>query len=156
MSEPIEQLLQRQPLRQPTAELDRRVFAALAAEPVETPRRSRWMLALFPLGLAAAAAVAMAVTLNLPRDPAVQSVEVAVQPQPAGGGGEPVIEISQSWTESQPLGVLLVSDEGAALRAIRTQQVQQTRWVDPADGVAFEITAPIAEAQLVLEPANVY
>ena len=154
MSESIEQLLKRQPLRQPSAALDGRVFDTLLDVPAQPRAVSRWKFSIFPLGLAAAAALAMAVTLNLPGDPAAQPVQIAAEPQPAGG--EPVIEISQSWTKSEPLGVLLVSDQGAALRAVRQQEVQQTSWVDPADGVAFEIIAPVAEARLVLEPANVY
>lgn len=158
MSESIEQLLKQQPLRQPSAALDQRIHAALAAPAAKAPAApNRWKLMLFPVGLAAAAAVAMAVTINLRQPDVTAPPELAMQgTAQVEAAVEPVIEISQSWTHVEPVDVLLVSDSGGVLRAVRQQQLQHTRWIDPADGVAIEVTKPLSEPQLVLQPAQVY
>lgn len=155
MTEDIEQLIRRQPLREPTAALDARVRSALA-EPATAAAANRWRLMLFPLGLAAAAAIALAVTINLRQTDAPRAPVAVQTPDQLAPAGEALIEISRSWTHSEPVDVLLVSESGGALRAVRQQQVQSTRWIDPTDGVAIEITVPVSEAQLVLQPAQVY
>ena len=160
MSDAIEEILKRQPLAQPTTNLDRRVLATLAdpsqaVDPgADSRARSRWYIGALSWGLPAAAAVAIAFTIQFLQPAADPPVQIAAQM--SVDAVEPYIQISQSWTESEPLDVLLVSESGTPLRAVRQQQLQQTQWVDPTDGVTIEIIAPVAEAQLVLQPANVY
>lgn len=144
----IEKLLSDLPLKQPSAELDRRIDAAFWS--ARWNRRLRWTSL---AGAAVAAAVVGALTLNL----AGHKTESAPGPgstvtapphvfDPSG-----MVNFSRDISETVPAGVYRGQD-GTPVRAYRRVGVKDVWTVDPVTGQRVKTRVP--QEETILVPAN--
>lgn len=166
MTEDIEMLLKRMPLKAAPASLDARVLAlrpaaqAVPAGAAVPLRRYRRMLALGVAGGALAAAAALVLAWGLwPSGPAVSGPPTEGAPALAGAGtntadlGTKPLRLERNWSQVSYDG-LVFPDARTPWRQFRQQQVEHVRWTDPQRGIEVESTVP--HENIVLIKAPVY
>lgn len=141
----LEQSLIGLPLREPTAELDRRVFASLAAERSDefndnadsgtSDHHDRFAFPRWIAGAVAVAACAALVTLTLLNSPQINPTT-----------GSDVIEfdpvrIEHVYSDIEPEGMVFV-DNGMPVQRYRRQTVEHVQLIDDKHNIRIELTVP--------------
>ncbi len=146
MSDEIEKLLRKMPLRRPPKTLDRRVLR----QPAGAARL--WWAA----GALAAAAVVVGVAIALSGggkqhshpEPGVAERTAQPEPQPAGP-----VRMEQTYSRMQYEGVLLLDDR-TPLRKFRRRILRRVLWIDVRTGYTDVMSIP--DEQVVLIAAETY
>jgi len=145
MSDEIEKLLRKMPLRRPPKTLDRRVLR----QPARAARL--WWAA---GALAAAAVVAVAIALSgggkqhSRPEPGVAQRTAQPEPQPPGP-----VRMEQTYSRMQYEGVLLLDDR-TPLRKFRRRILRRVLWIDERTGYTDEMSIP--DEQVILIAAETY
>jgi hypothetical protein len=154
MTNEIENLLGRMPLRKPPASLDDRVIGR---------RRRRRILAWsLASGAVAAAAAAVVVAVLLTTGP--DGTMVARSPNPPAVPNVPVERVAQApspkplrlernWAAVSYEGVV-APDEGAPLMKFRRRTLGHVQMIDQARGRQMEMTVPGEEVILIKAPVD--
>lgn len=161
--ERLESLLRRQPLRGPSAELDRRLAGLWSLK-----ARARWRLvaaAALAASLAVAAGLMLMLAYRIPREgalPKPQERALIVEPQPvvpgpgvepapdlASARREPPIQIERVWSTPVASQVVMMDDASPVLQE-RRQVTREVRWVDEQARVTIEWT--ISDEQTAAVP----
>ena len=167
MNREVEQTLERQPLRGPSANLDMRVLATIREHaPGETGRSGNPRLTAMwvTLGAAAAAAIALAAVPVLgpgrasrvggdQADGSIASVANAGGEASGIADGFDPIEMSQEVTRLDPQSLLLLDDQ-TPVRPVVAERVQRFQWVDPRRRITMELEVPRREVVLISAPAD--
>jgi hypothetical protein len=139
----LEQWLRQVPLRQPSAQLDRRVAAALH------PWQWRRVAVAAAIGLAAGlAALSHQRTAESPRPPVAQASSSTHAASHPSSPTRPV-SIVQVFGEVRNDGIVGRTADGDSLRRLRRQTLRQTVLIDPATGQRLTVTTPREEVYFV-------
>ncbi len=144
MSENVENLLRRMPLRRPSAALDARILA------LRPKHRRVWIVSLAGGALAAAAAVLLALALprgsetGAPVPPSASSTPASM----ALATPRAPVEFQENYSQVSYEGVV-APDNVTPLQQFRRHTVERVQWVDAARGLKFETTTPRDEIILV-------
>jgi hypothetical protein len=160
MSDPIERMLSELPLREPPAELDRRVMAALSEHEtialssprrkpgvprvpgVQRPARQRRPV-LATLGwlggsAALAALLAMAITTSM-RQP--DPIQPPAAPLAAADKGFDPVRIEQTSSSVTPAGIVMLDERTPARRYVE-RTYEHVQLIDEANNIRIEYTTP--------------
>ena len=134
----FEESVRGQPLRAPSADLDRRV-AAVFDETPPTPRRAGRRVWKAVAALATTAVAAYVVLHVASRPPPQQSQWVAIEPD---------VKIEQIW--SAVIDSKVIAEEGRpAAEQKQRQIVRHVRWVDDRNQVEIEWNIPSEQSAVV-------
>lgn len=152
MSNEIEDLLGRMPLRQPAPSMDAKVLRA-----PHRGRRILWWAAVGGAVGAAAAVLLVAFTLftddgdRVARD---TNPPVPIPKTPTVAKTDPApVRLEQNWSTVAYEGVV-VPDDRTPLRQFRRRMFERVEWIDEARGTRMEMTIPREEVILIKATAH--
>lgn len=129
----LEERLRVEPLRAPSADLDRRVGAVFQRTPAVA---RRWTIAAV---VALASAACLAVIVIGGRGALDRPAEAAIEPN---------VEIEQVWS-TVTRREIVSPDDGPAMQRAQRQVVRHVRWVDDRNRVHIEWNIPSEQSVLV-------
>jgi len=152
MSNEIEDLLGRMPLRKPSASLDAKVFGGR-----RRGRRILWWAAVGSAVGAAAAVLLVAFALFCDDGDVVArdtDPPAPVPETPAMAQADPApVRLEQNWSTVAYEGVV-TPDDRTPLRQFRRRMFERVEWIDEARGTRMEMTVPRDEVILIKATAH--
>jgi hypothetical protein len=150
MSQDIEDILRRLPLRKPPDTLDGRAIPARGI-----PVRLAWA------GVAAAVAAAVVIAVLVHQAGQRNAADLGRPRQVASAGSSATsveaaadpVRLERTWSRTDYEGLILL-DDTVPMRKFRWHELQQIQWTDPARGIQYEVTVPREKIILVKATTN--